>query len=112
MKKRVGLIGQVGYVMVIIGILTMFANSPERSLAAAVWILAGIVVAILGGLAGTMSRIEIASLVIVCVAVLIYFFTDNKTLTYLFMNLAVILVVIDLIIRFKNKISPEEQGGL
>ncbi|MDN7245615.1 hypothetical protein [Planococcus shenhongbingii] len=102
MKKRAGLIGQTGHLMVLIGLTMMLANSPERPIAAAVWITAGIVVAICGGLAGKMSWFEIASLAAIFIAVLFYFFTDN-TLANFFMVLAVILVAADLIIRFKNR---------
>lgn len=107
-KKRAGLIGQVGHFMVIIGIVVMFANSPERPIAAAVWITAGIVVALCGGLAGAMSRFEIASLIATFIAVLLYFFTDKHTLTNFFLAFALLLVVADLIMRFKNRTRPKQ----
>ncbi|WKA53217.1 hypothetical protein [Planococcus shixiaomingii] len=103
MRKRAWLIGPAGNTMVTIGIVMLLANSPEKPIAAAMWIIAGIVVALYGILLETRSRIEIAQLVVIFIAVLFYFFTQNKTLTNFFTALAVILVIAQFIMKFKNR---------
>lgn len=104
MKKRAGFIGQVGHFMVIIGIVVMFANSPERPIAAAGFMVTGILIAILGGrLARTMSWLGGVALVAVLIAVIFYFFTDNNKLYNLFLALSVFLLIGEFILKVKTR---------
>ena len=104
MKKRARLIEQAGGIMVTIGIVIMFANFSERPIAAAAFMVAGVLIAIIGGrLAGTMPWLGGAALVAVLIAIILYFFTDNSTLYNLFLVISVLLLIAEIVMRIKNR---------
>ncbi|ANU13337.1 hypothetical protein B481_1856 [Planococcus halocryophilus Or1] len=104
MKKRAGLIEQAGVILGAIGIVIMFANSSERPVTAAAFMVTGILMAIIGGrLTGTMSWLGGATLVAILIAVILYFFTDNNKLYNLFLVIGVLLLIAEFIMKSKKQ---------
>jgi hypothetical protein len=111
LKKKAGFIVQAGVIIVTIGIVIMFANSPEKPIAAALFMMAGILISIVGGLGSSMPKLEIAALTAIFIAVIFYFFTGNNLLANLFIGVSVFLVIVQSIIKFKKWTAPKQSAS-
>lgn len=102
MRKKSNYIQQIGVVFTIIATITLFSDSASPLVVASIYIL-GIVTAIVGGLMGDMGKSTVLALVVILLAVIVYFSVGSGMLLNILLGISVFLIIIDLIQTMRVK---------